>query len=277
MVDEHIPFTEMIDEEGMKRVLLDLCVSSTEWIFSKQDCYTINKKSLKPQYRVWNCFIKASLSPCTHHSSILKERVLLLHSMITRRKINMGRIIFKEIHKWAQNVGSLFFPSFISTLCEQSKVPKQPNEDITYYIDAITKQTAQNFLEKEMSRQPSRAIAPSTLPMFGPPTALDSDFKRSMLQMMRRCSTKLGVWLRPKLGWLMTWQRWLRSCECIRVIQGAGIMPWGIPCRKISQNPFLYSQHFLRNFYLTPRVRKMLWNKPMKLQMLPEKGKKGKD
>lgn len=109
-IDEHTLFLEAIGETGLKKVLQDLCVPGTQWNVPKQDSCTIHQKSLKPFYRVWRHFVKASLSPCTHNSTDSKERMLLLHSVIIGRKINVGRIIFKEIHECAQkNAGSVFF------------------------------------------------------------------------------------------------------------------------------------------------------------------------
>lgn len=43
-IDEHTPFIEAIDEEGLKKVLQDL--PGTQWIMSKQDSCTIHRKSL---------------------------------------------------------------------------------------------------------------------------------------------------------------------------------------------------------------------------------------
>lgn len=148
---EHMPFLESLNEKGLNRVLLDLCVPGTGWIVSKQDYCTINITSLKLEYCVWNHFVNTNLMPCTHHNSILKDRLLLLHSIVMVWKLNVGKLIFKKVHKCAQRTArALFFLALILALCEEVGVLMQTNEDITYNTGAILKKIAQDFLDKEM-------------------------------------------------------------------------------------------------------------------------------
>lgn len=69
----------------------------------------------------------------------------------------------------------------------------QPDEDITYKTRAITKQTPQNFLEKEISQQSSKAPAYSTPPTPEAQTASDSDFELFVLQLMKEMHYQIGT------------------------------------------------------------------------------------
>lgn len=74
----------------------------------------IERTHLKPDCRVLINFIKIRFMPIAHNTMVLKEIMLLLHSIMKGRKINIGDIIFDEVHECAQkNIGSLIFPSLI--------------------------------------------------------------------------------------------------------------------------------------------------------------------
>ncbi|KAH1072964.1 hypothetical protein J1N35_025292 [Gossypium stocksii] len=47
----------------------------TKWTVSRNDCYTIDRVTLKPDCRVWYHFLKNLLIPSNHNSTILKESV----------------------------------------------------------------------------------------------------------------------------------------------------------------------------------------------------------
>ncbi|KAA3480410.1 nucleolar protein 58-like [Gossypium australe] len=115
---------------GLNQVLEDLCMKVTKWTVSQNGCYTIDHVSLKPHCRVWYHFLKSHLSPPTHNSTISKDRMFLLHSIMTGRKTNVGKIIFREVHHCTEkNVSTLNFPSLITTLLQKVSVPIQANED----------------------------------------------------------------------------------------------------------------------------------------------------
>ncbi|KAH1115020.1 hypothetical protein J1N35_008398 [Gossypium stocksii] len=88
--DEHTPFTDNVTADGLTQVLNDLCVEGMYWIVSNQDCYTVERASLKPIRKVWYHFLKSWFKPSTHNMIVSKERMLLLHSIIMGRRINIG-------------------------------------------------------------------------------------------------------------------------------------------------------------------------------------------
>ncbi|KAK5825213.1 hypothetical protein PVK06_020021 [Gossypium arboreum] len=95
--------------------------------------------------------------------------MLLLHSIIKRRKINMGKIIVKEVHRYAQ---------------------KNANEDVTPNTWAVTKQIVAKFSGEDLPQHPPPgSISTSSTPtcaMTIPSTSnsvfeeRDAAIKRSM-------------------------------------------------------------------------------------------------
>ncbi|KAK5803238.1 hypothetical protein PVK06_030881 [Gossypium arboreum] len=72
--DEHPQLVKTVTVEGINQVLQDLGVEGTNLTVSQNDCYIINRVSLKPHCRVRYHFIKSHLSLSTHNSFISKER-----------------------------------------------------------------------------------------------------------------------------------------------------------------------------------------------------------
>ncbi|KAL1120219.1 hypothetical protein V6Z11_D01G152500 [Gossypium hirsutum] len=130
--DEHTTFVESITAEGLTQVLEDLCIEGTRWTISNQECYIVERALLKPIGKIWYHFLRSRLIPSTYNTNVSKERILLLHSIIKGKRINVGRIIFQEVHWCAEkNASSLKFPSLITYLCRTAQVPLNDNEDIT--------------------------------------------------------------------------------------------------------------------------------------------------
>ncbi|KAK5843124.1 hypothetical protein PVK06_005563 [Gossypium arboreum] len=130
---------------------------------SRNDCYTIDRVLLKTQCKIWYNFLKTRLIPYTHNTTISKDQLLLLHSIIMGRKISVGNIIFREIHCCAQkNASRLNFPSLIIALYQRVKVALSPNEDRLPNKGAITMHIVQKLAGEEMPRQ-------TGMPLYSPP------------------------------------------------------------------------------------------------------------
>jgi len=116
--DKHTDFDKTIKVEKLNNLPTDFCVEDTKWTISKNDCYTINRVTLKPQFRVWYHFLKNHFIPSTHNSTISKDCLLLLHSIMVGRKISVGNIIFREVYRCAQkNTGTLNFSLLTTVPC----------------------------------------------------------------------------------------------------------------------------------------------------------------
>ncbi|KAH1097513.1 hypothetical protein J1N35_014434 [Gossypium stocksii] len=110
--------------EELNQFLTDLCLDWTKLIVYRNGCDTFECVTLKPHRRVWYHFLKTRLIPSTQNSTISKERLLVLCSIMMGRNINVGSIIFREVHHYSEkNFGILIFLSLITTICYSVKVP----------------------------------------------------------------------------------------------------------------------------------------------------------
>ncbi|KAK5838986.1 hypothetical protein PVK06_007737 [Gossypium arboreum] len=122
----------------------------TEWMTLRQDCYTVEMTSLKPKCRVWYHFLKSRILPSTHNSIVFMDQILLVHSIMQGRKINVGKIIFNKVHRCAQkDVKSLNFPSLITVLCQHINASVQTNEDVVPNRGAITRLIVVNISRED--------------------------------------------------------------------------------------------------------------------------------
>lgn len=108
------------------------------------------------------------------------------------RKINVRAIIFDELHRCAQNNdGSLNFPSLISALCLQAKVPLKDNEELIVNKGAITKHAVLRIRKQESNVQTPQGItSTSTTAILSTTNTLTSKtpFERQALANLNRMS-----------------------------------------------------------------------------------------
>ncbi|PON78020.1 hypothetical protein PanWU01x14_023740 [Parasponia andersonii] len=156
-VDEHSEFIENITEPELITVLETVAAAGAEWNVSAQGAYTCIRSALTPAAKVWYHFLKSRLLPTTHGKIVSKDRMLLLHSMLNGKSINVGRMIHSEIRACAaQKTGALFFPSLITRLCRNA--PFLVNEEKlhnTGEIDAIAVARITQEGPTESTQQPS--------------------------------------------------------------------------------------------------------------------------
>ncbi|GMN22248.1 hypothetical protein TIFTF001_043484 [Ficus carica] len=108
--------------------------------------------------KVWYHFLKTCLMPSTHIQTVSKDRVLLLDSIISGRPIDVGKIIFQGLGACAANqCGSLWFPSLITSLCANSGVPMFDTEErLLSSKGAISKTAIARLLQVKMAEGPSQ-------------------------------------------------------------------------------------------------------------------------
>ncbi|KAH1122514.1 hypothetical protein J1N35_005674 [Gossypium stocksii] len=116
--DEHSQFAATFNLDRLNQVFKYLCIKGTRWIVSRQACYIVDRKSVKPSCKVWYHFLKMRLTPSTYNFIVIKEQMLLLHSIMTSQQINVGKIIFNEVYHCTQKNVSLNFPSLVTAPCQ---------------------------------------------------------------------------------------------------------------------------------------------------------------
>ena len=92
---------------------------------------------MKEDCKFWNGFINARLQPTSNVSQVYMERARILYQFMRGNVINVGDMIFKEMHGTLTKYRkALKFPSLIIEMCIAKGVPILPNED--YSIPAPT-------------------------------------------------------------------------------------------------------------------------------------------
>ncbi|MFQ6663410.1 hypothetical protein Gotur_030955 [Gossypium turneri] len=100
-----------INWDFLQQVLDVVTNPRSQWIIRKYGSHSCRREYLKPVAKVWFYFVRYSFMPISHSSTISMERMLLLYTILTKKSINVGKIIFKEIHDCAKKkAGSAYFP-----------------------------------------------------------------------------------------------------------------------------------------------------------------------
>ncbi|KAK5825446.1 hypothetical protein PVK06_020283 [Gossypium arboreum] len=87
--------------------------------------------------------------PISHSSTILMERMLLLYAILTEKSVIIGKIILNEIHDCAKKkIGSVYFPSLVTSLCLRAHVKTQANLKGQYVQGCITNHDLERLVEK---------------------------------------------------------------------------------------------------------------------------------
>ncbi|WVZ12175.1 hypothetical protein V8G54_016705 [Vigna mungo] len=85
----------------------------------------LRRSDLTPLSKIWMTLLLSNISPCSHVSDITANRSLMLFCIITRKTLNLGDLISKEIYQCAHAAGSkapLGHPSLVTHLCQLAGV-----------------------------------------------------------------------------------------------------------------------------------------------------------
>ncbi|KAK8615422.1 hypothetical protein V6N13_017012 [Hibiscus sabdariffa] len=94
------------------------------WNTTGRNPHSVSRLSLRPEAKLWNTFIKRNIMPTSHNQTVDRTRLLLIHSIMTGYRINMGEILAKELAAaCAKDKDILAFPCLISALCRRAAVP----------------------------------------------------------------------------------------------------------------------------------------------------------
>ncbi|MFQ6651622.1 hypothetical protein Gotur_023876, partial [Gossypium turneri] len=125
---EYYPMMNNINWDFLQQVFDVVTNPRSQWIIRKYGSHSCRREYLKPVAKVWFYFVHYSFMPISHSSTISMERMLLLYAILTKKSINVGKIILKEIHDCAKKkAGSAYFPSIITSLCLRTRVKTQAN------------------------------------------------------------------------------------------------------------------------------------------------------
>ncbi|KAH1130232.1 hypothetical protein J1N35_001610 [Gossypium stocksii] len=121
--DEYSSLLSNIKPENLQEILEELIVPSFKWTMSKQGFHTCRREYLTPLAKVWLYFIRFSLMPSLHGTTISLERMVLLYSILIGKTIDVGKIILREMQNCtARHSGPAYFPFMITILCLKAKI-----------------------------------------------------------------------------------------------------------------------------------------------------------
>ncbi|KAK5818937.1 hypothetical protein PVK06_023887 [Gossypium arboreum] len=121
--DEYSILMSNIKPKNLQEILEELTVQGFTWTVSEQGIHTCRREYLTPLMKVWFYFIRFSLMPSSHGTTISLERMVLLYSILTGKTIDMGKIILREIRNYAiKRSGPAHFPSTIIILCLKAEI-----------------------------------------------------------------------------------------------------------------------------------------------------------
>ncbi|KAK8685964.1 hypothetical protein V6N13_124992 [Hibiscus sabdariffa] len=118
-----------LEDEDYETIKDYLCLEGTAWNTTGQNPHSVNRTQLLPEAKLWNTFVKRNLLPTSHNQTVDRTRLVLIHTIITGYRINVGEILAKELATACSNdKGILAFPCLISALCRRAAVPTSPSD-----------------------------------------------------------------------------------------------------------------------------------------------------
>ncbi|KAK8600530.1 hypothetical protein V6N12_050383 [Hibiscus sabdariffa] len=117
------------EDEDFEQIKDFLCEEGTAWNTTGRNPHSVSRPSLQPEAKLWNKFVKRNIMPTSHNQTVDRTRLLLIHTIITGYRVNVGEILAKELAAACTNdKGILAFPCLISALCRGAAVPTSPSD-----------------------------------------------------------------------------------------------------------------------------------------------------
>ncbi|KAK8608898.1 hypothetical protein V6N13_025209 [Hibiscus sabdariffa] len=118
-----------LEDEDYETIKDYLCLEGTAWNTTGRNPHSVSRTQLLPEAKLWNTFVKRNLLPTSHNQTVDRTRLVLIHTIITGYRINVGEILAKELAAACSNdKGILAFPCLISALCRRAAVPTSPSD-----------------------------------------------------------------------------------------------------------------------------------------------------
>ncbi|KAK8975567.1 hypothetical protein V6N11_055715 [Hibiscus sabdariffa] len=115
---------EGFKEEDYEVIKDVLCLPNTEWNTTGRNPNSVSRLSLLPETKLWNTFVKRNLMPTSHNQTVDRTRLLLIHTIMTGFRVNVGEILANELAAHCANdKGILASPCLVSNLCRRANVP----------------------------------------------------------------------------------------------------------------------------------------------------------
>ncbi|KAL4331956.1 hypothetical protein GQ457_07G007920 [Hibiscus cannabinus] len=115
---------EGFEEEDYETIKNLLCLPNTQWNTTGRNPYSVSRQSLIPEAKLWNTFVKRNLLPTSHNQTMDRTRLLLINTIMTGFRVNVGEILTNELAALCKSDnGILAFPCLVSALCRRVNTP----------------------------------------------------------------------------------------------------------------------------------------------------------
>ncbi|KAK9043164.1 hypothetical protein V6N11_071512 [Hibiscus sabdariffa] len=115
---------EGFEEEDYEVIKNLLCQPNTQWNTTGRNPYSVSRQSLILEAKLWNTFVKRNLLPTSHNHTVDRTRLLLINTIMTGFRVNVGEILANELAALCQSdKGILTFPCLVSALCRRVNTP----------------------------------------------------------------------------------------------------------------------------------------------------------
>ncbi|KAK8627813.1 hypothetical protein V6N13_135413 [Hibiscus sabdariffa] len=112
------------EEEDFEVIKDFLCQPNTEWNTTGRNPNSVSHPNLLPEAKLWNTFVKRNIMPTSHNQTVDRTRLLLINTILTGYRVNIGEILAKELATACTNdKGILAFPCLVSALCRRAAMP----------------------------------------------------------------------------------------------------------------------------------------------------------
>ncbi|KAK8649181.1 hypothetical protein V6N13_129915 [Hibiscus sabdariffa] len=115
---------EGFEEEDYEVIKYLLYQPNTQWNTTGRNPYSVSRQSLIPEAKLWNTFVKRNLLPTSHNQTVDRTRMLLINTIMTGFRVNVGEILANELAALCKSdKGILAFPCLVSALCRRVNTP----------------------------------------------------------------------------------------------------------------------------------------------------------
>ncbi|XP_073153332.1 uncharacterized protein [Henckelia pumila] len=106
-----------------------LCYDGNVWKDSVK-FISFKEKYLRLEPALWYAFLTHRLMPVSHTHDVTMSRAVLLYALHKQWPLNVGRIINRDLYTSIRTSNiSIFFPTIVSLLCVQTRVPYRDDEE----------------------------------------------------------------------------------------------------------------------------------------------------
>jgi len=122
-------YREFRSREEWDSLLEGLMKEGRGWIGRVDRPQRINTVDLLPEYKAWASFIQTVIDQTSATAEMIRERVIILLSLISDEEMDVGELMAHSLHKLVRtDRNNLGHCCLINILCQAAQVPVEPTD-----------------------------------------------------------------------------------------------------------------------------------------------------